>query len=152
MNKTEEKNTVNNFFHFLLIQNCNLLMSKLQEKPSGLKREHPELQNMKFVNFFLCLWVISALLKPDPDTDPGIPVPLNPDTDPVRIHSTAYRDTFFIYVYSVEDGNERAAGERASVEEEDNTPMEVDLEEEEDLLSRGTESTVNKRTGVVTDR
>ncbi len=58
---------------------------------------------------------------------------------------------FFIYVYSVEDGNERAAGERASVEEEDNTPMEVDLEEE-DLLSRGTESTINKRTGVVTDR
>jgi hypothetical protein len=38
------------------------------------------------------------------------------------------------------------------VEEEDNTPMEVDLEQEEDLLSRGTESTINKRTGVVTDR
>ncbi len=59
----------------------------------------------------------------------------------------------FSYPYSVEDGNERAAGERPSVEEEDNnTPMEVDLEEEEDLLSRGTESTINKRTGVVTDR
>ncbi len=56
------------------------------------------------------------------------------------------------YLYFIEDGNERAAGERASVEEEDNMPMEVDLEEEEDLLSRGTESTVNKRTGVVTDR
>jgi hypothetical protein len=37
-------------------------------------------------------------------------------------------------------------------EEENNTPMEVDLEQEEDLLSRGTESTINKRTGVVTDR
>ncbi len=57
------------------------------------------------------------------------------------------------YLYSIEDGDERAAGERASVEEEDNTPMEVDLEEEdEDSLSRGTESTINKRTGVVTDR
>jgi hypothetical protein len=57
------------------------------------------------------------------------------------------------YLYFIEDGNERAAGERASVEEEDNnTPMEVDLEQEEDLLSWGTESTINKRTGVVTDR
>ncbi len=45
---------------------CNLLMSKLQEKPSALKREHPTLQKMKFINFFLCLWVIFALLDPDP--------------------------------------------------------------------------------------
>ncbi len=59
----------------------------------------------------------------------------------------------FFNPYSVDDGNERAAGERASVEEDDNnTPMEVDLEEEEDSLSRATESTVSKRTGVVTDR
>ncbi len=74
----------------------------------------------------------------------------NPDPDPRHCLSWC----FFIYVYSVEDGtNERAAGERASVEEEENnTPMEVDLEQEEDLLSRGTESTINKRTGVVTDR
>jgi hypothetical protein len=56
------------------------------------------------------------------------------------------------YLYSIENDNERAADERASVEEEDNTPMEVDLEQEEDLLSRGTESTINKSTGVVTDR
>ena len=57
------------------------------------------------------------------------------------------------YLYSIDDGNEKSAGERASVEEEDNnTPMEVDFEQEEDLLSRGTESTINKRTGVVTDR
>jgi hypothetical protein len=38
------------------------------EKHSALKREHPELQNMKFLNFFLHLWVIFALL--DPGTDP----------------------------------------------------------------------------------
>jgi hypothetical protein len=42
-------------------------MSKLQEKPSALKREHPALQN--FFEFFLCLWVIFALLNPDPDRE-----------------------------------------------------------------------------------
>ncbi len=39
---------------------------KLQEKPSALKREHPALQNMKILNFFLFSWVIFALLDPDP--------------------------------------------------------------------------------------
>ncbi len=62
-----------------LYQNCNLLTSKLQEKPSVLTREHQALQKMKMINFFLCFWVIFALL--------------NPDTDPIRIriliHSTA---------------------------------------------------------------
>jgi hypothetical protein len=52
-----------------------LTMSKLQEKSLTLKREHPALQKINFVNFFLCLWFIFALL--DPDTDPG--TPLNPD-------------------------------------------------------------------------
>jgi hypothetical protein len=33
----------------------------------SLKREHPALQKMKFINFFLCLLVIFALLDPDPD-------------------------------------------------------------------------------------
>jgi hypothetical protein len=41
---------------------------KLQEKPSALKREHPAIQNMKFLHFFLFLWVIFALLDPDPAT------------------------------------------------------------------------------------
>ena len=49
---------------------------KLQKKTSALKREHPALQNMKFYNFFLLLWVIFALLDPDPLTW------LNPDPDP----------------------------------------------------------------------
>jgi hypothetical protein len=31
----------------------------------ALKREHPALQNMKFLNFFLCLWVIVAIRDPD---------------------------------------------------------------------------------------
>jgi hypothetical protein len=54
---------------FILIKNLNLVFlclrrtSKLQEKPSALKREHPALQNMKFLDFFL---IIFALLDPDP--------------------------------------------------------------------------------------
>jgi hypothetical protein len=46
-------------------------MSKLHEKPSALKSEHPALQNMKFMNFLLCLRVIFALLDPDPDCESG---------------------------------------------------------------------------------
>ncbi len=42
------------------------MMPKLQEKPSALKREHPALQTMKLVSFFLLFWVIFALLDPDP--------------------------------------------------------------------------------------
>jgi hypothetical protein len=44
---------------------------KLQMKPSAHKREHPALQNMKFLNFFLFLWVIFALRGPDPDPESG---------------------------------------------------------------------------------
>jgi hypothetical protein len=63
-------------------------MSKLQEKTSALKREHPALQKMKIITFFLCLWVIFALLDPDPGTDPG--TPLNPDSIRIRIHNTGF--------------------------------------------------------------
>ncbi len=71
-------------------------MSKLQEKPSALKREHPALKKIKFIRFFLCLWVIFALLDPDPYPDCKswsvswlrirIPIRIenpDPDTDPV---------------------------------------------------------------------
>ncbi len=44
-------------------------------KAFSLKREHPELQKMKFINFFIFLCAIFALQ--DPDSDPG--TPLNPD-------------------------------------------------------------------------
>jgi hypothetical protein len=40
---------------------------KLQEKPSALKKEHPALQNMKILYFFLFFWIIFPLLDPDPD-------------------------------------------------------------------------------------
>jgi hypothetical protein len=42
-------------------------MPKLQEKPSALKREHPTLQKMKILSFYLFFGVIFALLDPDPD-------------------------------------------------------------------------------------
>ncbi len=45
-------------------------MSKLQKRPSALKREHPALQNIKkILIFFLFLWVIDALLDPDTDSE-----------------------------------------------------------------------------------
>jgi hypothetical protein len=46
-------------------------MSKLHEKPSALKKEHPALQNMKILNFFLFLSVIFALLDPDSESRSG---------------------------------------------------------------------------------
>jgi hypothetical protein len=47
--KTEEKNTAEIFFSYC--KNYNLLMSKLQEKPSALKRGHPALQKIKLFTF-----------------------------------------------------------------------------------------------------
>jgi hypothetical protein len=48
---------------------------QVTEKPSALEREHPALQNMKFPNFFLLMWVIFVLLDPDSgsnlDPDPN---------------------------------------------------------------------------------
>ncbi len=57
---TEEKKYSRKFWNIFLIKNCNLFMSKLKEKPSALKRKHPALQKMKFINCFPCLWVIFA--------------------------------------------------------------------------------------------
>ncbi len=41
------------------------------EKPSALKREHPPLENMKFLNFVSIFWVIFALLDPGPNSGSG---------------------------------------------------------------------------------
>ncbi len=63
-------------------------MSKLEEKPSALKREHPALQKINCINFFLCLWVIFALLDPDRESGSGygskdrIESGSNPDPNP----------------------------------------------------------------------
>jgi hypothetical protein len=39
------------------VMKANMLASKLQEKPSDVKREHPAL-HMNFPNFFVIFWVI----------------------------------------------------------------------------------------------
>ncbi len=66
-----------NFFLFLSI-NWNFLISrstwrtsKLQEMPSALKKEHPALKKIKFINCFLFFWAIFAILDPDPDCESG---------------------------------------------------------------------------------
>ncbi len=41
------------FLYLFYIKNCYLLMSKLQEKPSALKREHPALQKLNLLIFFM---------------------------------------------------------------------------------------------------
>jgi hypothetical protein len=63
-----------------LIKNCNYSLKDVQAtgNPSALKREHPALQKMKFINFILFLWVIFALLDPKDPIESGI----NPDPDP----------------------------------------------------------------------
>ncbi len=69
-----KKCTTRNIIFIFLVKNCNLLIPrppkrtpKLQEKPSAHKREHPALQKMKILSFFLFFWDIFALLDPDPD-------------------------------------------------------------------------------------
>ncbi len=44
---------------------------RVTKKSTALKREHPALQNMKFLNFLLDLWLIFALLNPDLDSEYG---------------------------------------------------------------------------------
>jgi hypothetical protein len=58
-------------------------MSTLQMKPSALKREYGAHQNMKFLTCALFLWVIFALLDPDPLTL------LTMDSIWIRIRNTA---------------------------------------------------------------
>ncbi len=82
------------FFLFFFIKNCNLRIprppkrtSKLQEKPSALKREHPHFfQNMKFLDFFSYFcgsFFLSWIRISHPDTDPLNW--LNPDQIRIRI-------------------------------------------------------------------
>jgi hypothetical protein len=46
-------------------------MVKLQEKPLALKREHPALQNMKFLHFFYFCGSFFSLLNSYPDSQCG---------------------------------------------------------------------------------
>jgi hypothetical protein len=66
---TAGKNLMDQKLHFFLITGPPWT-SKLQKKTSAIKREYPALQSMKFLNFFLFLWVIFALY-PDQDSESG---------------------------------------------------------------------------------
>jgi hypothetical protein len=73
MTKNWKKFTAGKKFNFFGTKNyylptLSLRTSRLQKKPSALKKEHPALQSMKFLNFFLLLLAIFALLDPDPDS------------------------------------------------------------------------------------
>ncbi len=64
------KNTAEIFFISFFDQKLQFTyVQATGEKPSALKREYRALQKMKFINFFLCLWVSFALLDPDPDCE-----------------------------------------------------------------------------------
>jgi hypothetical protein len=84
-------------------------MSKLQKKPSALKRGHPKLQNMNFYKFFLLLWVIFALLDPDPDSESG-----SGSTDPIESGSNPDPQPWFNQVsigtlsFSLEEENAKS--------------------------------------------
>ncbi len=65
-----EKIHCRNFFSF---KNClspglRKRRSKLPEKPSALKREHPALHNSKFLTFFFLFCGSVCILDPDPLT------------------------------------------------------------------------------------
>jgi hypothetical protein len=52
-----------------IIPRPTLMKSKIQEKPSAFKKHYPALQNMKFLEFFLFLWVFFVIT--DPNTESG---------------------------------------------------------------------------------
>ncbi len=72
------------------IRCLNNAETKLQEKPSALKREHPALKkgNLEIYKFFLFLWVILPLLDPDPVCGSGSrdPIKSGSYTDPDPQH------------------------------------------------------------------
>ncbi len=80
--KITARAAINNFFGSKITIYLSLGLHK--RRPSyrrslqlSKEKEHPALQNMKFLNFFLLLWVIFALLDTDPDPNPL--TGLNPD-------------------------------------------------------------------------
>jgi hypothetical protein len=66
MKNEKKNNTAENF----LIKNCMLLITKVQEKPSVLSREHPALPKKgNSLTFLFVCGSFFALL--DPDCEPG---------------------------------------------------------------------------------
>ncbi len=69
--KTEEKKIQLKFFISFSDQKSYIYLCPSYRRSLALKREHPALLQMKFINFFLCLCVIFALLDPDSDCESG---------------------------------------------------------------------------------
>jgi hypothetical protein len=93
-NKNKKIRYIRTFFLSFLDQRSKIaiyLCPSYRRSLSALKREHPALKKMKFINFFyvcgsfLTSWI--RIENPDPNTDPG--TPLNPDPIRIRTHSTA---------------------------------------------------------------
>ncbi len=63
--------------------------------------------------FFTCLWVIFALLDPDPDPE----TPLNPDLIWIRIHNTYPRDTVctLVCILYPHTGYQRGSGKEGPI-------------------------------------
>jgi hypothetical protein len=62
--------------------------SKLQKKPSALKRGYPTLQNMNLKKFLL-LWFIFALLDPDSESGSGSTDPVESGSGSATLPATA---------------------------------------------------------------
>jgi hypothetical protein len=107
MNKNWKKFTAEKKILFWIKKNSIYLSLGLHKgRPSyrrslQLKREHPALQNMKFLDYFLLLWVIFALLDPDPDQLALL------NQDPIRIR---IRNTSSIQDYRARDDPRGSAG------------------------------------------
>jgi hypothetical protein len=72
----KEKSTAKNFVISFFDQKLQFTYPEASRKDvqatrEVLKREHPALQKMKCINFFLFLWVIFALLDSDPVCESG---------------------------------------------------------------------------------
>jgi hypothetical protein len=64
-----------NFFYYQKLQftypQASIKDVQVTEEALSSQKRHPALQNMKFLNLFLLLWVIFDFLNPDPDSEYG---------------------------------------------------------------------------------
>jgi hypothetical protein len=72
-------------------------MAKLQEMPSGLLREHPALQNMKFLYFFAIFVGHIDLLDPDPATQINVDPCGSETLGGQDSHMNDYEEWFLMY-------------------------------------------------------
>ncbi len=81
--KIKKKYSCKFFYIFFLIKNGKFIFGQATwEAFSPQKRTPtPSTSKIKFMNIFLCLWVIFALLDPDYESRDPIESPSNPDPD-----------------------------------------------------------------------